>query len=77
MLKHHSRAAAWAVRVLTAWTYLWRAAAAVALPGHDPHRYLLHARQALLPWRGEGIREAAENHNRMRAAASGTAKAVP
>jgi hypothetical protein len=61
------------VRVLTAWTYVLRAGAAVVLPGYDPRRYLLHARQALLPWRGEGVREAAENYNRMRGAASGAA----
>jgi GT2 family glycosyltransferase len=77
MLKHHSRAEAWAVRLLTAWTYLWRAVAAVVLRGHDPRRHLLHARQALLPWRGEGIREAAENYNRMRGEASGAAERVP
>jgi hypothetical protein len=66
MLKHHGRATAWAMRVLTAWTYLCRAVAAVLLPGYDPRRYLLHAHQALLPWRGEGIREAAESYNRTR-----------
>jgi GT2 family glycosyltransferase len=64
MRKHHSRAAALAVRALTAWAYLVRAAAALALPGHDAARYRLHARQALRPWRGEGIREAAEKYNR-------------
>jgi N-acetylglucosaminyl-diphospho-decaprenol L-rhamnosyltransferase len=64
MRKHHSAAAAFAVRWLTAWPYLLRALAAVALPGHDPRRYLLHARQAVRPWRGEGIREAAEERNR-------------
>jgi GT2 family glycosyltransferase len=73
MRKHHSRAAAATVRVLTAWTYAARALAALILPGHDPRRYLLHARQALQPARGEGIREAAENYNRMRGAPSGTA----
>jgi N-acetylglucosaminyl-diphospho-decaprenol L-rhamnosyltransferase len=46
------------------WAYLVRALAAAALPGRDPRRYLLHARQELLPGRGEGIREAAEAHNR-------------
>ena len=46
------------------WAYLVRAAAATLLPGRDPRRYLLHARQELLPGRGEGIREAAEAHNR-------------
>ncbi|MEA2351253.1 MAG: hypothetical protein QOG86_2194 [Thermoleophilaceae bacterium] len=73
MRKHHSRAAAATVRVLTAWTYAARALAALFLPGHDPRRYRLHARQALQPGRGEGIREAAENYNRMRGAPSGTA----
>ncbi len=64
MRKHHGRLAAWAVRWLTAWPYLWRALAALVLPGHDPRRYLLHARQAVRPWQGEGVREAAEERNR-------------
>ena len=63
MRKHHSAAAA-LVRWLTAWPYLVRALAATVLPGHDPQRYLLHARQSVRPWRGEGIREAAEEYNR-------------
>jgi N-acetylglucosaminyl-diphospho-decaprenol L-rhamnosyltransferase len=46
------------------WAYLVRAVVATLLPGHDPRRYLLHAKQELLPRRGEGIREAAEAHNR-------------
>ena len=54
MRKHHSAAAAWLVRWLTAWPYLVRALAAVVLPGHDPKRYLLHARQSLRAWRGDG-----------------------
>ena len=66
MRKHHSRAAAFAVQVLTAWAYLVRAGAALALPGHDSGRYMLHAREALLPGRGEGVREAAERYNRAR-----------
>lgn len=66
MRKHHGPASALAVRVLTAWSYLARGLAGTVLPGHDARRYLLHARQALLPGRGEGIREAAENYNRMR-----------
>jgi N-acetylglucosaminyl-diphospho-decaprenol L-rhamnosyltransferase len=45
------------------WAYLVRAAAAAVLPGRDPRRYLLHARQELMPARGEGIREAAALHN--------------
>ena len=46
------------------WAYLVRAGAATLIPGRDPRRYLLHARQELFPGRGEGIREAAEAHNR-------------
>ena len=64
MRKHHGPAAAALVRVLAAWPYLLRALAALVLPGHDPRRYLLHARQALRPGRGEGIREAAEARDR-------------
>ena len=64
--KHRSRAIALAARVLGAWPYLLRALAATVLPGREPRRYLLHARQALLPWRGEGLREAAEARNRAR-----------
>jgi GT2 family glycosyltransferase len=77
MRKHHTRLEAFLVRLLTAWAYLVRALVAPLTPPRDPRRYLLHARQALLPWRGEGIREAAENYNRMRGAPSGTAKAAP
>jgi N-acetylglucosaminyl-diphospho-decaprenol L-rhamnosyltransferase len=50
-------------RVCWTWAYLLRAAAALVLPGHDPRRYLIHARQQLLPASGEGIREAAEAYN--------------
>jgi N-acetylglucosaminyl-diphospho-decaprenol L-rhamnosyltransferase len=64
MRKHHGPARAALVRVLTAWPYLLRALAALVLPGHDARRYWLHARQALRPGRGAGIREAAEEHNR-------------
>ena len=59
MRKHHGPTAALAVRVLTAFSYLPRAAVAVALPGHDPRWYLLHASKALRP-KGEGLRELAE-----------------
>lgn len=61
--KHHGPVAAAVVRALAAWSYLPRAAAALLLPGHDPRWYLLHARKALRP-RGEGLREAAADHNR-------------
>jgi hypothetical protein len=57
MRKHHSGAAAAAVRVLTAWAYFVRALVS------GSRRYRFHARQALRPWRGEGIREAAEAWN--------------
>lgn len=63
MRKHHSGAAALAVRVLTAWTYAVRAAVAVVLPGHDPRRYWRHVTATLAPGRGEGLREAALEHN--------------
>ncbi len=46
------------------WAYLVRATAASVLPGRDPARYLLHARQQLRPGRGEGLREAADARNR-------------
>ena len=52
MRKHHSRAAALAVRLLTAWSYALRALAATVLPSHPAHVYRAHARQALLPGRG-------------------------
>jgi GT2 family glycosyltransferase len=62
--KHLGRVEAFLMRPLLAWPYLLRAMAAVFLPGHSARRYWLHARQALLPGRGEGIREAAEAYNR-------------
>ena len=63
MRKHHSAAAARAVRWLSAWTYSLRALAALVLPGHDPRRYWRHVTAALMPGRGEGLREAAEAYN--------------
>jgi N-acetylglucosaminyl-diphospho-decaprenol L-rhamnosyltransferase len=62
--KHHSGATRLLVRALGVVFYLERALAALVVPGHDPRRYLLHARQELSPSRGEGIREAAEEYNR-------------
>jgi N-acetylglucosaminyl-diphospho-decaprenol L-rhamnosyltransferase len=64
MRKHHSPAAARSVRWLTAWTYGVRTVAAVVLPGHDPRRYWRHVRATLRPERGEGLRDAAYEHNR-------------
>ena len=62
--KHLGRVEAFLMRPILAWPYLLRALAALFLPGHSPRRYWLHARQALMPGRGEGIREAAEAYNR-------------
>jgi N-acetylglucosaminyl-diphospho-decaprenol L-rhamnosyltransferase len=70
MRKHHSAAAAAVARLAGAWFYLMRAAAAAVLPGHGARHWLLHARQALTPGRGDGIREAAEAFNRTRPRAS-------
>jgi N-acetylglucosaminyl-diphospho-decaprenol L-rhamnosyltransferase len=66
MRKHHGRLAAGAVRVLTAFTYALRAIAALILPGRSPRRYWWHAYHSLLPQRGAGLREAAEQYNRER-----------
>src|SRR6188474_2983390 len=57
MRVHHSRAAAIAVRLLTAWSYALRALAATALPNRPARIYWVHARQALFPYNGEGIRD--------------------
>jgi hypothetical protein len=62
--KHKGAVAAALLRPLLAFPYLLRAAAAAVLPNHSARRYLRHARQALMPGRGEGIREAAEDYNR-------------
>ena len=64
MRKHHGVGSAVAVRVLTAWTYALRAAAALVLPGHDPRRYWRHVTATLRPGHGEGLREAAADRNR-------------
>ena len=64
MRKHHSPAAARAVRWLTAWSYFVRALAAVVLPGHSPRRYWRHVTATLAPARGQGLREAAAEYNR-------------
>jgi N-acetylglucosaminyl-diphospho-decaprenol L-rhamnosyltransferase len=64
MRKHHGTAKRLVTRALGVVFYLERALAALVVPGHDPRRYLLNARQELSPERGEGIREAAEEYNR-------------
>jgi N-acetylglucosaminyl-diphospho-decaprenol L-rhamnosyltransferase len=68
MRKHHSLAAARAVRWLTAAMYAERALGALFVPGHEPRRYWRHVVATLFPARGEGLREAAEAHNRALAA---------
>jgi N-acetylglucosaminyl-diphospho-decaprenol L-rhamnosyltransferase len=63
MRKHHSAAAALAVRWLTAWPYTLRALAASVLPRHEPRRYWRHVTATLHPSKGEGLREAAQRYN--------------
>jgi GT2 family glycosyltransferase len=57
MRKHHSWAAALAVRGLTAWSYALRALAATVLPGQPAGVYWVHAKQALTPSRGLSLRD--------------------
>jgi N-acetylglucosaminyl-diphospho-decaprenol L-rhamnosyltransferase len=59
MRKHHGRVATLAVRVLTAWSYAVRAIAAGFLPNQPAPIYWAHAGQALLPNRGESLRDRA------------------
>jgi N-acetylglucosaminyl-diphospho-decaprenol L-rhamnosyltransferase len=66
MRKHHTTPAAWAVRLLTAFTYALRAGAALVLPRHDARRYWRHVTATLRPTHSEGLREAASEHNRGR-----------
>jgi N-acetylglucosaminyl-diphospho-decaprenol L-rhamnosyltransferase len=60
MRKHHGVGAALTVRVLTAWSYAVRAAVAAARRRPTAAIFRAHARQALLPSRGESIRDRAE-----------------
>jgi GT2 family glycosyltransferase len=59
MRKHHSLAAALAVRGLAAWAYALRALAATVLPRQPARIYWAHAKQALWPGRGESLRDRA------------------
>lgn len=61
MRKHHGRAAALAVRLLTTWSYAIRALAATLLPNQPAQIYWAHARQALFPDRGESLRDRARS----------------
>ncbi len=63
MQKHHAKPAVWASRLLWSLSYVPRALAATFLPKRDARSYWLHARQALRPSHGEGMREAAEAYN--------------
>jgi N-acetylglucosaminyl-diphospho-decaprenol L-rhamnosyltransferase len=63
MQKHHSMPVVLLSRLLWSLSYIPRAIAALFLPGRDPGTYWLHARQALRPARGEGMREAADAYN--------------
>jgi N-acetylglucosaminyl-diphospho-decaprenol L-rhamnosyltransferase len=64
MRKHHGRAAALTVRILTAWSYAARAMAASLLPKQPAPIYWAHARQALFPNRGESLRDRAADQLR-------------
>jgi N-acetylglucosaminyl-diphospho-decaprenol L-rhamnosyltransferase len=59
MRKHHGRAAAFAGRILTAWSYAARALAASLIPKQPAPVYWAHARQALFPSRGDSLRDRA------------------
>lgn len=60
MRKHHGPVAAFAVRLLTAWSYALRALAATVLPNRPAKIFWAHARQALFTNRGESIRDRAQ-----------------
>jgi N-acetylglucosaminyl-diphospho-decaprenol L-rhamnosyltransferase len=70
MRKHHSRAAALAVRLLTAWSYAGRALIATVLPNQPADIYRAHARQALFPKRGQSLRDRAISAELTRTASS-------
>ncbi|HNF84021.1 MAG TPA: glycosyltransferase [Solirubrobacterales bacterium] len=59
MRKHHNRAAAFTVRLLTAWAYGLRTIASVFMPGAPTPVYRAHTRQALFPYRGESLADRA------------------
>lgn len=64
MKKHHGAAEAAIVRALVALTYLERALAAALTRRHNARRFLWHARAAIQPSWGQGLREAATEFNR-------------
>ena len=77
MRKHHSRPVVLLSRLLWFLSYLPRAIAAAFLPKRDPATYWLHARQALRPGRGEGMREVAEAYNLAKSAGGSGSGQVP
>ena len=76
MRKHHSLPAVMLSRLLWAWSYVPRAVAALFMSRHEARWYWLHARCALRPTRGEGMREAAEAYN-LHLAAAGARDEAP
>lgn len=60
MRVHHGSAAAFAVRLLTAWSYALRALAATVLPNRPARIFWAHARQALFPKRGKSLKDLAD-----------------
>lgn len=63
MRKHHNRAAALAVRLLTSWTYALRTLASLVMPNAPTNVYAAHARQALLPYSGESLKDRSETRS--------------
>ena len=57
MRKHGSAAAAFKVRIFTAWAYFLRTIASIVIPNAPTHVYWAHTRQALFPYQGESIRD--------------------
>lgn len=66
MKKHHGQLQATIVRFLVSVTYLERVLASAVTRKHDARRFLWHARAAIQPNWGEGLREAAASWNSAR-----------
>lgn len=63
MRKHHSRPAAFAVRILTAWAYGLRTIASMFMPAAPTSVYKAHTRQALFPYKGESLADRAASRS--------------
>ena len=74
MRKHHSPAAARAVRWLTALGYAERALAALVLPGHSARRYWAHVRATLHPAPRRGAARGRRTAERLAAAGRRSAR---